>query len=655
MAIDWEKVATPGTRLRRARLAALASGTGIDALGLNPLKAGVPTVDIASRIVTARVLLTMDGASTVTLGIHDPDWGIEESGLLDTDADGRMNALSITLDTLTYRLAKASRQDPDTLTLTFEDLAWALLKEHDESLSASRGSVTRAQFIERMVREIRTVYIPFYSPEKGRRMPTERPDYPVAAPAHGTTGFDQDVTIKVEGKALDVGQMRNAATALTVADQEGSTDRATLALLEACIVEPAGFQGSGPFDNPTGGDSSSVGILQLLNLHLGGSASEHGGRRDVELVCRLFLTKGFTGAGGAKALALAHRDWSPGQIAQAVQGSRFPDRYEQVRKDADAVLAAWNPGDQASASGHEVLRVRSFQFTRGQPGKKENTVEAAQRLADDVNWRFYAAGGVASFNRDDFLMTVPAAMAINGPFDDRLIGRPRYDIDHGKLAHTIDLTMRLARWELFPAAVVVLTQRAFGPARGRWLALDLDFNLFDPNDTLVTLTKPLGAKKEPAPELVASAPSTAAPTKGAQTAIAWAKSKVGHFKESLGFNRGPELDKLEKDFGFQSAPWCAMFATTAVAQAVGDQCKTASVPLIRTWCGEGSHGYEKGFRATPKPGDLACYGGAHVALIVKVRQDGSYDTIEGNTGAGKVSTGSHVAGDGDFVRPGYVT
>ena len=32
---------------------------------------------------------------------------------------------------------------------------------------------------------------------------------------------------------------------------------------------------------------------------------------------------------------------SPGQIAQETQGSAFPDRYEGVRRQADAILAAY--------------------------------------------------------------------------------------------------------------------------------------------------------------------------------------------------------------------------------------------------------------------------------------------------------------------------
>lgn len=654
MAIDWVKIATPGSRLLTAQQKAAASGPGIDSLNLRPLRDGVPAVNVAGRIVTARALLTMDGASTLTIGLHDPEWLIEASGVLDTDADGRMNAMEVWLDTLAFRLAKASRTDPETLELTFEDRAWSLLKEHDSPLSLSRGAMTRAQFIERMVREVRAIYIPFYSPEKGRRMPTERPDYPSAAPAHGSTGFDSGASFKIKGVRADAGQMREVATAMTVADQEGVTDRPRLAMLVAGIGE-SGFR-----DIPNSEGSPYGGVFQALKTrHL-----------STEQQARDFLRggQGFQ-SGGAIRLARSNPTLSIGAIATAVEaGGAAPSFYGQWEDEAKAIAQAWNPGDQTSASGHDVLRVKSFHFTRGQPGKTETTVDAAQRLASEVDWRFYCAGGVASFNRDDFVMTNPASLVINGPSDPRLIERPLYDVDHGKVAQTAELHLRLQRWELSPGDVVVLTQRAFGGIRGRWLTLSLDINLLDENDNVLMLTKPLGARKEPAPELIASSPGTggggtgAPASGGAQTAITWATDKIGHFKEEWGANRGSELDKLEKSFGFTSgpgqegAPWCAMFATTAVAQAVGDQCKTAAVSQIRQWCAEGSHGYLKGFRKTPQPGDLMCFGTAHVALVVKVSSGGSsVTTIEGNTSAGKVATLTRLTDTGDLVRPDYVT
>lgn len=102
--------------------------------------------------------------------------------------------------------------------------------------------------------------------------------------------------------------------------------KARLALWMAAIVE------SGVHDLPDG-HSSSVGVLQLLDIHLGGSVSA---RRDVELVATLFLKRGFTGRGGAIALS-RNEGLTAGQVAQAVQGSAYPYRYDERREQAIAL------------------------------------------------------------------------------------------------------------------------------------------------------------------------------------------------------------------------------------------------------------------------------------------------------------------------------
>ncbi len=103
-------------------------------------------------------------------------------------------------------------------------------------------------------------------------------------------------------------------------DRTNANPKPSLALWEAGIVE------SGLRNLPYG-DRDSLGALQVR-------AGIHG--RDLAMdplrSALAFLTRGFTGAGGA--IALSHSDRSAGQVAQAVQGSAFPDRYDQAREQA---------------------------------------------------------------------------------------------------------------------------------------------------------------------------------------------------------------------------------------------------------------------------------------------------------------------------------
>src|SRR3954451_11675816 len=111
--------------LLEAQNASLERDERIATLDLTDV-AGKAKLDVAGSLTRANVTLTIEGASTLELDIFDPDWEIESSGLLDKDSNGRLDSVAMTLDSLKWRLARAERNDGETLTLTFEDEVWAL-------------------------------------------------------------------------------------------------------------------------------------------------------------------------------------------------------------------------------------------------------------------------------------------------------------------------------------------------------------------------------------------------------------------------------------------------------------------------------------------------------------------------------------------------
>lgn len=141
----------------------------------------------------------------------------------------------------------------------------------------------------------------------------------------------------------------------------------------------------------------------------------------------------------------------------------------------------------------------------------------------------------------------------------------------------------------------------------------------------------------------------------ASDAVSYAIHRLGHFAENTGANTGDELDQLEASYNLHGEPWCAMFATTAVAQGGDTSGRTASVAQINAWAREGSHGYQKGLLPTSaaQPGDLITFGDRHVGVVTRKDPNGTIHTIEGNTGENKVSIESHPAGSGQIVRPAY--
>jgi hypothetical protein len=96
---------------------------------------------------------------------------------------------------------------------------------------------------------------------------------------------------------------------------------AAMALFEAGVVETGDPTLSSV---PSGGDGSSRGALQLLATTAAGLGVNP---MNTRAVADLFYERGFTGKGGA--ISLAQRGMRPGDIAQAVQGSAYPERYAQ--------------------------------------------------------------------------------------------------------------------------------------------------------------------------------------------------------------------------------------------------------------------------------------------------------------------------------------
>jgi hypothetical protein len=650
------------TALGRARAEAKTHDQFLAGLSLDPFQRHVPNLAVTESVVRAKVTLTIEGASTLEIAIHDPTWFIEESGVIDPDQDGRMQAVDIELDGLRWRIVKAARRDPDTLEMTFEPLEVAALRLQTKRRVWSRNEFTRAEAIQSMVAEVKVPQIMFDSPERGRKQSTQSVDFPDATPAAGATGFDRGVKLKVKGNVADSGQMREMATVMTVCDQQSASPRARLAATVAAIGESEFKAIMNRSGSPYGG------VFQ-------GNVRDGTWRlSDTAGMARSFLKggKGFQG-GGAIALAREHPDWSVGHIAYVVEGSRAnfgsdaaaEDHYQQHHDEAAKIVAAWNRANPEDSTG--VLVVKSYQFTRGLPGQKESSWTAMQRLAGEVNWRCFAVGGVITFASDDYLISGRADIVIDGPKHPGLLAAPTYDWDHGHVAGEVELSLNADLYAVTPGNAV--SMQHFGPVSGRWLVHTVEQDLFDAAQTIVTLVKPMPEGKEPAPEVSikqvdrngnSTSGGDVQAGEGAQAALAWARSKLGHYKEEFGNNRGTELDKLQQSGvpgAMLGAPWCATFATTAVSYGgVTRDCRTASVDSIRQWGTEGSHGYEKGFRATPEPGDLCCHGGEHVILVEKVhRYNKTVDCIQGNGSAGKVDRRTVGWDYGVFVRPKYAT
>jgi hypothetical protein len=162
-------------------------------------------------------------------------------------------------------------------------------------------------------------------------------------------------------------------TAYATAVGMGASGKVLLALFEAAIVE-SGFR------NLNYGDRDSKGFLQQR------ASMGWANPTDVATATRSFVSK---------AKAIEGRYATAGQLAQAVQRSAFPLRYDAVRAQASTLLSqvssgTWKP--DAAGSGTPGATPVGFSL-----GELKETVRALQNLSKPEFWRdtgYAIAGGI---------------------------------------------------------------------------------------------------------------------------------------------------------------------------------------------------------------------------------------------------------------------
>jgi hypothetical protein len=666
---------TPGQVLLRAQRAALTHDERLETLNLNPVEKGVQSLPVAGSVVAANARLAIDGASTLDVVIHDPEWLIEKSGILNSPTN-RLRAIDVTVDTLRFRLVAVRRSSPTEVQLTFEDRVVALLRTNNKPYSASRGAVTRAEFIGAMIRQTAKGSIPYYSPQKAYTQRIKSPDLPdvreenepsSSSPRSGGS-LERDSSLTIQGVKMNAHQRKNIETEMRICDELNVTPRVRKSLVVA------GIQESLYKDSSVNEDTNARGVFQLTPRTEAGIGIRP---NEIAKLTRHYILKGFGIYGGANKVAKDYPSETAGGIASRVEVSALNGvnrgEYDRWSDEANRIISAWTgqseggPSRQESATEREIT-YKQYRFRRGTSTERRNTWETAIDLADEVRWRLFAVGGVVVYASDDYLIGEPASLILEGFDADGLLEPPTYEWDTGQIAGNVQLKVVADRWGVRPGDVVVL--RDMGPISGRWLVESVDIDLLDATATTVDLVKPMAARAEPAtevelreveenpdgdnPDSDSDSGSPGSSSSGAQAAVDWAISKLGDYKESNGQNRGPELDGLEREYGFPGSgqPWCAMFATKAVRQGLPSSGKTASVLEIRRWAESGTRGYQQGFRSKAKPGDLICAGGQHVVFVEKVVGN-QIHCIQGNGSAGKVDRRIVSYGYGVICRPDY--
>jgi hypothetical protein len=435
---------------------------------------------VDQRITDGRLERTMDGASTLTLTLDDHDRALIRSGVFSKQLD-------LYLAGEWWRLVQVGKQG-DTLTLTFEDRAVAYLRQITKPRKAKRSRMTRAEFALSIVREVKAGGgIPFVCPELHGKQPIESSRDKLTKPTREATvsqGLSPGTALTVKGATADANQRANGQRVLDVAASLNAGERATMALMQAVIVESQ-------VQNLNRGDRDSLGILQVRSST---AAGMHIDNRDVEQCCNAFLTRGFWGKGGAIAIAAKNPSMTTGMVAQNTQGSGVPGAYDQWRAEAAKWVAAY--GGAGGGGSFETTRLVPYQFQRGgTAGEVEDSWTCLQRLASEVGWRCYIAGGACYFVSEPTLMKAGPRATLS----ELTLGVDNidFDVDNGKASNEATVTARIMLLGFPPGSVVELED--CGPADGRWLVRTVERGVFDAaaTVTLKRVTKPL---PEPAAE-----------------------------------------------------------------------------------------------------------------------------------------------------------
>jgi hypothetical protein len=554
--------------------------------------------ELGNAALRADLERTTEGASTITIQVHDGDGSLLRSPLF-------QNTYDVDLDGLAFRSRKARRVDKTTLELTLEARNAVRLRVAKGARKAKAGTSTRAAFGLRLVREVKAPPIPFYSPQL--MVPVRLADQrDVRSNTAGKNvrrepGLPPGFKGTVKGVAADQGQANVIETVLDVGMALKAARKALLSAVLTVIVESEAR-------NLGYGDRDSVGAFQQRRS-MGWPASQ-----DVARDARAYY-KGIPGHPGAIGVLKANPSIKPGDLAQKVQVSGTPTAYQQWIEEGNAWVDAYLKGRQAGGGTNSGGKAQAALERQ----KKETTWDALGRLAEEVNWLRFEAADVVYFMAQTDLLGSAGRMTIedNTPGITGLT----FDDDDGKAVTQVDLQAEVGKWGCPPGTVANLGA-SLGPAAGDFIVTSIRTPVSENHPLCdVTLNRPTAPKPEPKGDGKGGKKKgkkvvrSSATTSGADRMVKWAASQVGvtegssqqrTYANSLGYSPG--------------LPWCSLF----IAYGLKNECGFKNLP------GNPAHssgwlswsGGQKVSSSSLQPGDIVVFdwgdGGEtdHVALFV---------------------------------------
>lgn len=432
----------------------------------------------------------IDGASTISATIADPAVGDPPRSVL-LNSGVLAKAVDLVLDDLAFRLADIDLADNDggvELDLVFESTPVARLRRQTGAKHASRMDKTRAEFIKSLCDEID---VPFVCPDLHKRQPIQSVEdamTPQQRKAERHKGIKSGADITVKGVRADSEQLGQIQRANDVADSLSAPALAQLAMNCAAIGE-SGYRA---VKNAAG--SKYRGVFQWA-----------GDQSDTEAQAHYFL-KGGQGfqQGGAIALATAHPDMSPGEIAARVEASgESASFYDAHRDEASKIMQAFGASGSLDVAANAAPETYAVPYMFRRLGAEEaadgiavDSWKCMRDLADEVHWRLWESGGRIFYMTDDRILRSRPDMTVSPGVDgiDSVTGR----LSNRKERQELTVQCHARRWQAGPGDVAEVI--GYGKFDGRWIVATVNRPSLFRNDTTVTLQQRVKATLEPSHE-----------------------------------------------------------------------------------------------------------------------------------------------------------
>ncbi len=457
-------------RKQDAEIKALQAEDDLDEIPLKVVKAPKLNVNIRPAVVEGDITLSIEGASTLSYTLLDTDRTFLRSPMWAYSIDTNFGDYW-------FRLSEVEKDD-DELTLTFVEREIAFLMNERKRVKATRGSVTRAEFIWMLIRAINRKYgldIQLYCPELHKLQPIGRRERTEASSKRERDrepGFDHGAIIRIKGARASSEQRRNLELALIVGVQMGATKKLLVAGDMAITQESAALTSATNISQ----NGPQVGLFQQARSQ-GWPAT-----RDVVTDSRAFW----------KRLIAEYRknpNKSHAELIEAVQGSGQGRLYSQWREEAERNV------EQFSGSGARSVSVefdKPYEF-KVKPG--ETWWQTILRLVGEVNWRaFMVKGTMYVISEEDLFLGKSQAKLVEHEDGVEYIN---FKFNRRRKANEATVSARMPYWWAAPGTVV--TADEVGPADNRWLVSSVTRPIFDTLGS-IGLKQPMQEKPEPAPE-----------------------------------------------------------------------------------------------------------------------------------------------------------